>query len=194
MLLLRTFAYRSSCGSVFSFLLRVELLAQRVNHVQFFNNLSNWQSGCCIGLNSQPATQKVLAFSSPCQLLILSFYSSHPGICQVVSHSGSGLHFSDHGEHFLCVLISLTVVSVSCVCWFLWPWWAFLVCVGCSSVFFSEVPMWIFAQFCIGLLVFLLSCERFLYILGTNAFPDTWFANVLSHSLWLISSHFNGFF
>lgn len=37
----RTFAYRSWCGSVFSFLLRVELLAQRVNHVQFFNNLSN---------------------------------------------------------------------------------------------------------------------------------------------------------
>ena len=84
-------------------------------------------------------------------------------MCEVISHCGFDLHFSDDER-----------------CWA-----SFQVSVGYLYVFFEEIPIHVFCPFLIGLFVclFMLSCISSLCILDTNLYSDMWFAYTFSPSV-----------
>ena len=104
--------------------------------------------------------------SSPAFVICRLFDDSHFDSCEVISHCGFDLHFSD---------------SFSC-------WASFHVPVSQLYVFFGKMSVQVFRPFLIGLFVFsLFNCRISLQILGTCPLPDLRFTDI-SLSLWLVFS------
>ena len=99
---------------------------------------------------------------SPTLVISCLFDNSYSNRCEVISHRGFNLHFSDDE----------------------WCWASFHVPVGHLYVFFGKMSIHILYFFNqIFWCFLLLSCMSCLYIFDINPLSDIWFANIFSHSV-----------
>ena len=91
----------------------------------------------------------------------LSFCYSHSCGCIIVSHFDSNLHFPNDE----------------------WCWSSSHVHIGHLYIFFGEISIQILCSFLNWVVFLLFNFKSSLYILNTNPLSDTWFSNIISHSV-----------